>query len=152
MANKLYSFQKVGIEFGLKNNGRVILADQLGTGKSLQALCIAWVYSLEWPLLIICPEVLKISWKDELLKWFGSKLESCSISMVRKSIEEFKPGVSKVMILSYQQATKKFEQIEKMNFRVIIGDEAHYLKTQKDRSKRTEALIPLCKRPKESFC
>ena len=66
---KLKNYQKKGIDFALQHNGRVILGDEMGVGKTLQAIWIASIYKTDWPLLIICPSSLKLNWKDEILKW-----------------------------------------------------------------------------------
>ena len=42
----------------LRRNGRMILNDDLGTGKRLVALSAAIIYKSEWPLLIVCPAVM----------------------------------------------------------------------------------------------
>jgi len=33
--SKLYKFQKEGVEFGLSNMGRILIADEMGTGKTI---------------------------------------------------------------------------------------------------------------------
>jgi len=63
----------------IKMNGRVILNGQVGSGKKLVAISAAIIYRPEWPLLIICPGVKILKWRDEFLKWiprlnFKSKL------------------------------------------------------------------------------
>ena len=47
----------------------MLLGDEMGVGKTLQAISIAYLYRNEWPLLIITPASLKFTWKDELLNW-----------------------------------------------------------------------------------
>jgi SNF2 family DNA or RNA helicase len=42
----------------------------MGLGKTLQALCIAYFYRNEWPLLIIVPSSLRYPWIEEMEKWF----------------------------------------------------------------------------------
>lgn len=44
--------------FGVSRYGRVLLADDMGVGKTIQAIGIAWTYREEWPLLIIVPSFL----------------------------------------------------------------------------------------------
>jgi SWI/SNF-related matrix-associated actin-dependent regulator 1 of chromatin subfamily A len=41
----------------------------MGLGKTIQAIAIACCYSSEWPLLVICPSILKINWSKEFEKW-----------------------------------------------------------------------------------
>lgn len=40
MSKNLYDFQKKGIEFGVKKFGRMILGDEMGVGKTIQAIGI----------------------------------------------------------------------------------------------------------------
>lgn len=58
MREALYPFQKEGIKFGVKHFGRVLIGDEMGVGKTIQALGIAFLYHSEWPLLIIAPAPL----------------------------------------------------------------------------------------------
>ena len=49
--------------------------------------------------------------------------------------------------MSYDLATRRHEELEKMHFRASIADEAHYLKSYD--SKRSKVLVPIlqkCKR------
>lgn len=69
MQKKIYEFQKQGITFGISNFGRILLGDEMGVGKTLQAIGIMYIYNIDWPLLIICPSSLKFSWRDEILQW-----------------------------------------------------------------------------------
>ena len=50
-----HAVQWRGVRFGLAREGRMLLADEPGVGKSLQAMAMAVCYSEEWPLLIVCP-------------------------------------------------------------------------------------------------
>ena len=65
----LHTYQTDGIKKGLKLYGRILINDDFGTGKSLQALGLALAYRLEWPLIIFCPSYAKFSWRIEVLKW-----------------------------------------------------------------------------------
>lgn len=65
----LYNFQKVGVQFGIDHFGRCILGDEMGVGKTIQAISIAYLFQRDWPILIITPSSLKYSWRDELLTW-----------------------------------------------------------------------------------
>ena len=65
----LLTYQRDGVKKGLKMHGRILINDDFGTGKSLQALSLALAYRMEWPLLIMCPVFAKYSWRHEILKW-----------------------------------------------------------------------------------
>lgn len=66
----LYAFQRDGIKKGLNLFGRVMINDDFGCGKSLQALTLSLAYKNEWPLLILCPTFVRYYWRYEILKWF----------------------------------------------------------------------------------
>ena len=59
----LLPFQRDGVKQGLKMHGRVLINDDFGTGKSLQAISLALAYRMEWPLLILCPAFTKFTWR-----------------------------------------------------------------------------------------
>lgn len=74
IVNKLYSFQKQGIFFGQQKFGRLLIGDEMGVGKTLQAICVSYLYRQDWPLLIVCPSSVKYIWRDEIIKWFCQEI------------------------------------------------------------------------------
>jgi len=61
----LYDFQKEGVKF-LALHDKALLADEMGTGKTLQALV---ALPKNERVLIICPASLKYNWRDEINMW-----------------------------------------------------------------------------------
>lgn len=61
---ELMEFQKIGVEFIQTANGRVLLADQMGLGKTWQVLAYAEIHQLR--TLVICPAHLKRNWAREI--------------------------------------------------------------------------------------
>lgn len=49
--------------FSIRHDGRVLIADDMGLGKTIQAICVACYYRTEWPLLVITPSSLRITWQ-----------------------------------------------------------------------------------------
>ena len=142
----LYDFQKEGIKFGLERKGRILLADEMGVGKTVQAIGIALLYKEEWPVLIICPSSLKFVWRDEILKWIPNiNDDKINIQIFKSSKDYFKCGV-KFYIMSYDLTVKLEDKINEKNFKFIIADEAHYLKSPD--AKRTKCLMPIIKKSK----
>jgi SWI/SNF-related matrix-associated actin-dependent regulator 1 of chromatin subfamily A len=117
-----------------------LIGDEMGVGKTIQALGIAYIYKQDWPLLIITPASLKFIWRDEILKWLPDFVCSEDIQLFKNGKEEFDES-RKVFILSYDLATKRGPDIKKFQFKMCIADEVHYLKSRE--TKRTKALLPL---------
>lgn len=67
-----YSFQEVGISF-LNIAGSALLGDEMGLGKSRQA-----IISADLPCLVVCPNSMKYAWREEWFKWRSE----CSVSVV----------------------------------------------------------------------
>lgn len=58
-----YGFQQRGIDF-LRAAGSALLGDEMGLGKTRQAVLAA-----DLPALVVCPNSMKYSWRDEWAKW-----------------------------------------------------------------------------------
>ena len=142
---KLYKFQKEGINFGIEKKGRILLADEMGVGKTIQAIGISLLYKENWPLLIICPASLKFVWRDELLKWIPDINDDKDIQIFNSGKDEL--ICDKIFYIMSYDLTVKFEQklIDKQ-FNFIIADEAHYLKSLD--AKRTKCLLPIIQKSK----
>jgi len=115
-------FQKAGIEFALARKNTLI-ADQMGLGKSIQAIGIANSIDSIKNILVVCPASIKINWKREFEKWL---VRPMSISIIKAG----KPFVKgDITIINYDILDKHEEQIKAHNYDMIIVDESHYLKS-----------------------
>ena len=142
----LYQFQIDGINFGIERKGRILLADDRGVGKSIQAIGISLLCKENWPVLIICPSSLKLVWRDEILKWIPDiNKDKINIQIFKSGKDQFKSG-EKFYIMSYDLTIKLEEKIKNKNFNFIIADEAHYLKSPD--AKRTKCLMPIIQKSK----
>ena len=59
LRNALLPFQRDGVKYGLEKSGCLLIADDMGLGKTVQALCIAFKFKAEWPLLIVTPSSMR---------------------------------------------------------------------------------------------
>lgn len=71
LLSKLLPFQKTGVQFVLSLEGKALLADDMGLGKTIQALCVMEEYRKEWPVLVICPSSLRLTWAEAFTSWLG---------------------------------------------------------------------------------
>lgn len=73
LVTALMPFQTEGVCFGISRDGRCLIGDDMGLGKSIQALGIAHYYYREWPLLIVCPSSMRYiaynNMHNNLLNW-----------------------------------------------------------------------------------
>lgn len=68
--NLLHPFQKTCVRFTVSKR-RAYIADEMGSGKTLEALASCAYYSDLWPVLVICPSSLRYTWKSEIEKWLN---------------------------------------------------------------------------------
>ena len=74
MQRSLMPFQRVGVRFGLGLNGRVLIADEMGVGKTVQAIALASCYRVRELLFGEAPEgggrsPMRTAWQLLLVKF-----------------------------------------------------------------------------------
>ena len=90
LLKSLYRFQKQGIIFGIKKFSRLLIADEMGVGKTVQAIGLSSLYQKDWPVLVICPSSLKFAWRDEITMWLSEILDKEDIQVIKHSKDVFK--------------------------------------------------------------
>ncbi|KAI9141375.1 P-loop containing nucleoside triphosphate hydrolase protein [Paraphysoderma sedebokerense] len=141
----LMPFQVQGVKEAIRRDGRVLIGDEMGLGKTIQAITISAFYRAEWPVLVICPSSLRLTWKAEIKRWLS--VLSPNIQTIFESKEEINPTAD-FCIISYDMSAKFVDRL-KNSFDIIICDESHYLKNKK--AKRTKTITPLIKRFKRAI-
>lgn len=132
LGGTLRPFQKAGVEYAIRNR-RVIIADQMGLGKTVQALATA-AAAATWPVIIICPASLKFNWLNEATKWLPNKK---SIVLNGKLLTTAELALADIIILNYDILTKWMPRLATLPYKMVVLDEAHYVKNYK--AMRTEA-------------
>ena len=69
LRDKLLPFQRDGLDFCMAKQGKCLIGDEMGLGKTVQAIASAFAYHTEWPLLVVVPASMKLTWVDELERW-----------------------------------------------------------------------------------
>lgn len=56
----------IGLNFRycIRREGRAVIADDVGLGKTLQAIAVVCYYREEWPCLVVCPGSMTVAWKE----------------------------------------------------------------------------------------
>lgn len=135
-----------------------LLADDMGLGKSLQALTVATIdiiTSRASSIIVICPVTLRGNWADEIEKF--TRLQYVMLGQIvdshgknkkltpAKRSEQLASFAAmngpKVLITNYEQIGSHLEELNDIGFDIKILDEAHYIKSHKSkRSKNAHKL------------
>lgn len=125
----LLGYQRGGVSYGIDKGGRLLIADDCGLGKTVQAIALAAYYKNDFPLVIACPKSLLLNWKKEILFWLKKH------GITEKDVTVFnstgkKKVINKIIISSYSILSKNRHRI--MNYigakGILVVDEAHNIK------------------------
>lgn len=119
----LFGYQKVAVNFALKANGRIIIGDQMGIGKSLEA--IAFAEFKKCKTLIVCPKSVVPTWIKELKKFLDKT------ACIWDSKEKIGHGNAQYHIIHYDAVPKQLDKLLDIDFDLLICDEASHLKNNK---------------------
>ena len=144
-----YDYQVQGVRW-LCRRKSFLLADDMGLGKSLQALttfAVDVVRGWASKALVVCPATLKGNWADEIEKFTRFSyvlLDGTPAQRTKQLLEYMDIDQPKILIVNYEQVVAHREVLDKMMFDVAIFDEAHFLKNPK--AKRTKACLDVYSR------
>jgi SWI/SNF-related matrix-associated actin-dependent regulator 1 of chromatin subfamily A len=126
LVSTLLDFQREGVAFGVSRGGRCLIADDMGLGKSRQALGIAEYYRDDWPLLIVTNASTREFWAKEVTDLLPKVLfHELRIIQNQNDILDRE----KIVICSYANLQQQsVSTLTDMDFGVIIFDESHNLK------------------------
>ena len=137
---ELYPFQYVGVRFAELANGKALIGDDMGVGKTIQALAYAALHPEHHPVLVVCPANVKFNWLKEAQSW----LTTYDTEVIRKGSDPV-PDAD-VVVINYDLMNKQAPALLEANFGTVIFDESHYLKNYK--AKRTQASLEVAKNAK----
>jgi len=130
---ELFPFQKVGVAFIEASNGKCLIGDEMGIGKTIQAIGYAAINRRYRPCIVFCPANVKYNWKQELNKWLPGE----TVQVVNSGKDKIE--YNDFVIINYDLATKKQDELIRLNPQMSFIDEVHYLKNEK--AKRTESTL-----------
>lgn len=124
---ELFGFQKEGLDwlfFQYNNRFAALLADEMGLGKTVQTIAFMSSVLGDNRALIVAPLTLLSQWKQEINK-FNPYLP---VEIFGRTTQISKTGV---VLISYQMLRSCIEQLELLDFAVLVLDEAQGLKNKK---------------------
>lgn len=155
--DRLRPFQRAGVKF-LSTAKRALCADSMGLGKTIQAIIALENIDEAFPALVVCPNSMKFVWRDEYEKWAPHR----SVVVITggkaarvKQITALRDGKFDVGVINWEglrghtrlegygsmrldESDKVPKELNEIEFKTIIADEAHKAKDPK--AKQTRAL------------
>jgi len=163
---QLYPFQGAGVIYLEASDGRAILADEQGLGKTVQAIAYAKRnirFEQGETVLYVVPANVKFNWASEIAHWLGgAKLNDSkilrqlrrtgyiSINGVEISVISGKPSkgmgrpVAQHVVINYDLLSAWEDLLKAANYTMVVADEAQNLKNQK--AARTKSFEHIAKK------
>lgn len=135
---KLRPFQEIGVRWLHRFRGRAMLCDQMGLGKTIQALFYIKEAKIR-PVVVVCPAIAKYHWEKEARD---------HIHMRAEVLEGQKPKTraplarSPIIIVNYDILQYWLKYLRKLRPQLVIVDECQAVKSLK--AIRTKAVQKLC--------
>ena len=139
------------LKFLYSENQRLLIADEVGLGKTIEAGYILLELEARFKIrtsLIICPKSLCIKWEREMREKFGMEYELKNKEQILRFLDEFERGTifKKFLgIVSYQSMRNRKirERLSEVNpeFDLIIFDEMHWARNETSQTNKLARLV-----------
>ncbi len=132
---KKFWYQIETVKKTLRNfRGRVLLCDEVGLGKTIEAGMILKEYLIRGlikKVLILVPPSLVIQWKDEMTAKFNIKFVTTDGKYCQEEKEKFwKKNDLVIASLNMAKSKGNSQIITRIDYDMVIIDEAHHLKNR----------------------
>jgi SNF2 family DNA or RNA helicase len=117
--------------------GRVLLADEVGLGKTIEAGMILKEYLLRGMaerVLILTPASLVGQWREELETKFGIDFMTSQDALLRRDAKAFWAHTRIIASIATARRELHAEHLLQRQFDLIIVDEAHHLKNRSSKN------------------
>lgn len=113
--------------------GRVLLCDEVGLGKSIEAGMIVKEYLLRGMaknVLVLVPSSLVSQWKEEMAGKFGIEFATTEDPAFQKDHDAFWDGPFLIASIHTAKRQPHFDKVTARHFDLVIVDEAHHLRNR----------------------
>jgi len=139
-------YQVEALNYGLEK-GSIINGDDVGLGKTFESIMYAEV-SNSFPCLVVVPASVKWNWHEKWLEITKSK-RSVAVIESKETKKHKNNWDADVVIINYdiiakkagKGATYKFDQLESIDWSMVIFDEAHFLKNSKSQRGKVSSKL-----------
>lgn len=131
-------FQIAGAEFIERNNGRALMAWEMGSGKSLLSLLYAYRNPEVFPIIIVCPAALKWNWERECTVHFSWRAEVLQGTKPKRTPI---PSHSRIIILNYDILKPWIPYLLELKPGLIIYDEGHAVSGRTTKRAKASLLL-----------
>tara|TARA_R110002012_G_scaffold159307_1_gene320967 strand:+ start:3909 stop:6476 length:2568 start_codon:yes stop_codon:yes gene_type:complete len=144
VGRELYPFQYVGVQFAQLAGGRCLIGDDMGIGKTIQAIAHIGLNQDKLPALIVVPASVKYNWLKECEAWLPD--------MTTAVLEGRKGDIpdADIVVCNYDIMSYREESLIDYGFNIVVCDESHYLKNNK--AKRTQATLSVAQESESVLC
>ena len=138
LKGKLFDFQAKGVAFIERKNGRALIADEQGLGKSVESAAWLQLRRELRPAIIVVPASLKENWKRELERFLPDpNVQTLSGTKANEELW------GDIFVINYDILFHWVDRLREVNPQVLIVDEIQLTKSSK--AKRTGAVKTLGK-------
>jgi len=119
--------------------GRVLLADEVGLGKTIEAGMLLKEYALRGMaerILILAPAALVGQWRDEMQSKFGIDCATSHDLLLRTDPARFWAQPRVIASIAAARRKEHAELLAGMSYDAVVVDEAHHLRDQSSASYR----------------
>ncbi|MFF3669716.1 DEAD/DEAH box helicase [Microtetraspora malaysiensis] len=137
---ELRPYQLDGVAWLRALHGGGVLADQMGLGKTLQAIGLLATRTTTRPHLVVCPVSVLGNWRRELAR-FAPHLPVVPYHGPRRELPETMPPGS-VVVTSYSVLRTDAAALAATGWEVLVLDEAQQIKNPGSKAGQAAALLP----------
>ena len=118
-----------------KEGKGILIADELGLGKTIETIAWLSMHKEIRPAMIICPASVKQNWYREIKKW----IPDADVQLIRNGKDEFE--LDKDFYVINYDLIWRMEDIDKVNVESIVFDEVTAIKESKAKRSKTAKVL-----------